>query len=123
METKALVVDSSSKVRKNITRALYEIAVRGDEANDANEAMQLIQKGQYDIVFAECNTRTTGGESFVDAVRKLNKRMPIIVTAPQSKQITEVQKQCPSASAYLTTPFTTEQLREKVTEYVPGLAS
>ena len=123
MEIKALVADSSSKVRKNITRSLHEIGVRNVvEATDGNQAIELMETGKYDVVFAEWNTQFGAGEELVTAVRKMDGKLPIIVTAPHTKTIAELKKSCPSASNYLTTPFTTEQLRKTVCEYVPSIA-
>ena len=57
MEIKALVADSSAKARKNIIRSLKGIGVRKvTEAADGDEAVQLLQKGTYDVVFAAWNT-------------------------------------------------------------------
>jgi two-component system chemotaxis response regulator CheY len=123
MEIKALVTDSSSKVRKNITRSLHEIGVRNiAEAIDGNQAIELMGTGKYDVIFAEWNTQFGEGQELVTAVRKMDGKLPIIVTAPQSKKIDELKKSCPSASNYLMTPFTTEQLRKTVGQYVPSIA-
>ena len=48
--------------------------------------------------------------------------LPIIVTAPHTKKLTDLQQHCPSASTYLQMPFTTEQLRKTVSEFVPSIA-
>jgi two-component system, chemotaxis family, chemotaxis protein CheY len=123
MEIKALVADSSSKVRKNITRSLNEIGVRNVvEATDGNQALELLESGKFDVVFAEWSTRIGEGEELVQAARKLDGKLPIIVTAPQSKKIAELKKVCPSASNYLALPFSTEQMRKTVGEYVPSIA-
>lgn len=123
MEIKALVADSSKKVRMNITRSLNEIGVRKVvEAADGAQAIELLKSGKFDVVFAELNTQIGEGEELVKAVRKMDGKLPIIVTAPQSKKIDELKKMCPNASNYLTMPFTTEQLRKTVCEYVPSLA-
>jgi two-component system chemotaxis response regulator CheY len=123
MEFKALVTDSSSKVRKNITRSLNEIGVRNVvEATDGNQAIELLGTGDFGVVFAEWNTQFGEGQVLVEAVRKLNGNLPIIATAPQSKKIAELKKACPSATNYLTMPFTTDQLRRTVSEYVPSIA-
>ena len=83
MEIKALVADSSAKARKNIIRSLKEIGVRKvAEAADGDEAIQLLEKGTYDVVFAEWNTQVNSGEELVKALRKVNPKLPIIVTAP-----------------------------------------
>jgi two-component system, chemotaxis family, chemotaxis protein CheY len=123
MEIKALVTDSNSKVRKNITRSLKEMGIKNiAEAADGREAVEMLGKGKYDIVFAEWNTKTAKGEELVSTLRRTDAKMPIIVTAPQSKQLSELQQSCPTASNYLTTPFTTDQLKKAICQYVPSIA-
>ena len=121
MEIKALVADSSKQVRKNITRSLKEIGVRNVvEANDTKQALELVKKGSFDVIFAEF--KTTTGEEMLKTFRKMDAKVPIIVTAPQTQNMAELKKTCPTASTYLTTPFTTEQLRKTVSQYVPSIA-
>src|SRR4051812_27829216 len=123
MEIRALIADSSAKARKNIIRSLKEIGVRKvAQATDGDEAIVLLEKGKYDVVFAEWNTQLNSGEELVKAFRKVNANVPIIVTAPPSRTPADLQKSCPNASYYLTLPFTTEQLRKTVSEYVPSIA-
>jgi two-component system, chemotaxis family, chemotaxis protein CheY len=123
MEIKALVTDSSSKARKNIIRSLKEIGVRDVvEATDGNQAVKLLEAGKFDICFAEWNTQIGHGEELVKSFRRTNAKMPVIVTAPHSKQIDELKKTYPTASNYLTMPFTTEQLQKKVAQCVPSIA-
>jgi two-component system chemotaxis response regulator CheY len=122
MEIKALVANSSNKERKNITRSLKEIGVANVvEATDGNQAMELLQTGKFDVFFAEYNTKINN-EELVKTVRTINGQLPIIVTAPQSKKMDELKKACPNASNYITMPFTTDQLRTTVKQYVPSLA-
>jgi CheY-like chemotaxis protein len=123
MEIKALVANSSSKDRQNITRSLKEIGVNTVvEATDEKQAMELLQKGKYDFIFAEYKTQTGQWNEFVKAARKNDGKTPIIVTAPQSKKTEELKKACPNASKYLTMPFTKEQLQKTVSEYTPSVA-
>ena len=124
MEIKALIADSSAMVRRNIARSLNEIGVRNVvEAIDSNQAIELVEKNTFDVVFAEWNTQIGAGEELVQSFRKLDANMPIIVTAPPSRTPYDLQKSCPNASNYLTLPFTTEQLRKTVSEYIPSIAS
>jgi DNA-binding NtrC family response regulator len=123
MEIKALVANSSNEARKNLTRSLNEIGVSGiAEATDCKQAMELLRKGKFDVVFAEFTTPGSDAEELVAAVRKMNGKLPIIMTAPQSKKVEELKKACPTASTYLTMPFTTEQLRKTVRECIPTIA-
>ncbi|MGD9635580.1 MAG: response regulator [Pirellulales bacterium] len=123
MEIKALVTDSNSKVRKNLTRSLKELGIKNvAEATDGCQAIEMLQKGKYDIVFAEYNTKTAQGDELVTSIRRTDAKTPIVVMAPQSKQMTELKQSCPTASSYLTTPFTTEQLKKTVAQCVPSIA-
>ena len=112
-----------ARSRKNIIRSLKEIGVRDVvEATDGNQAVKLLETGKFDIVFAEWNTQIGQGEELVKSFRRTNAKMPVIVTAPQSKQIDELKKTYPTASNYLTMPFTTEQLQKTVAQCVPSIA-
>jgi two-component system chemotaxis response regulator CheY len=122
MEIKALVANSSNKERKNITRSLKEIGVANVvEATDGNQAMELLQTGKFDVLFAEYSAKINN-EELVKTVRTINGQLPIIVTGPKSKKMDELKKACPNASNYITMPFTTDQLRTTVKQYVPSLA-
>lgn len=124
MSYKALVANTSSKERKNITRMLKEIGVRQVvEANDGDQAIELLNKGGFDIAFAEWNCQTRNGCELVSALRTKNQTLPIIATAPQSQPMTEVKMQCPTATNYIAMPFTCEQLKKAIGQYVPTLAS
>lgn len=123
MEIKALVADSSTQVRKNLARSLNEIGVRDVvEATDGDQAIELLESGEFNVVFAEWNTQLGEGEQLVKAIRKIDGKLPIIVTGPQTKKIADLKKSCPNASNYLTLPFTSEQLRKTVGEFVPTIA-
>ena len=73
-------------------------------------------------VFAEYTSQKAIWEEMVKAVRKIDSKLPIIMTAPQSEKIDELKQMYPTATCYLTMPFTTDQLRKTVTEYMPSLA-
>ena len=124
MEIKVLVAESSNQVRKNLARSLKELGVQTVvEANSTEQAIEQFQKGTYDVIFTEWNTQVGAGEELLKTFRKMDANVPIIVTAPQSKKMAELKKNCPTATNYLTTPFTTEQLRKTVSQYVPAIAS
>ena len=123
MDIKALVTDSSSKSRSNLSRSLKEIGIRNVvEATDGPQAMEMLKSGKFDIVFAEWNAKTREGEELVESFRRTDAKTPVIVTAPQSREIAELKKSYPSASNYLTMPFTKEQLKKTVAQCVPTIA-
>ena len=70
MEINARVTDSSAKARKYIIRSLTEIGVRKvAEAADGDEAIQLLPKATYDVIFAEWNTQLNRGQELKGPAR------------------------------------------------------
>lgn len=123
MEIKALVANSSNEARKNIARTLKSIGVCNVvEAKDGKQAMKLLETGRFDVCFAECTTQIGPNEELIKTIRRTDASMPVVVMGPQSKQIDELKKMYPGASAYLTMPFTAEQLKKTVTACVPSIA-
>ncbi len=122
MNIKILVADTSSKARENFTRSLKEIGVQSViEAGDANTAIILLRQGQFNAVLADEKIEIESGEGLVEEIRRIS-YVPIIVTTNQAELSPAFDMKHPSASAYLTKPFTTQSLREKLQQLVPAIA-
>ena len=122
MNIKILVADTSNKVRENFTRSLKEIGVQNvTEAADANTAIKLFGQEQFNAVVADRKIKTESGKGLVAEIRHIDSNVPIIVTANQA-DLSPTEAVLPSASAYLTKPFTTQSLREKLQQLVPTIA-
>ncbi len=123
MNVKVLVADTSSKVRENFTRSLKEIGVQNVmEAGDANTAINLLKQEQFNAVLADGKIQTETGKSLVEEIRHIDSNVPIILTANLEEFSPAFEMKHPSASAYLTKPFTTQSLREKLQQLVPAIA-
>ena len=123
MKVKVLVADSSSKVRKNMTRSLKEIGVQAVvEAADADTAIKLLEQEQFNAVLADGKIKTDSGKDFVEEIRDIDDNVPIIVTANPSEVSTAIQAEYFGATGFLPKPFTSESLREKLQEFVPAIA-
>ncbi len=123
MNIKILVADKSSEVRKNFTRSLKEIGVQNVmEAGDANTAINLLKQEQFNAVLADGKIQIESGKGLVEEIRHIDSNVPIILTANPADYSTEFKPEHPSASAYLTKPFTTQSLREKLQQLVPAIA-
>ncbi len=123
MNIKILVADKSSEVRENFTRSLKEIGVQiVMEAGDANTAINLLKQEQFNAVLADGKIQTESGKVLVDEIRHMDNNVPIILTANPAERSPAFETKYPSASAYLTKPFTTQSLREKLQQLVPAIA-
>ncbi len=123
MNIKILVADKSSEARENFTRSLKEIGVQiVMEAGDANTAINLLKQEQFNAVLADGKIQTESGKVLVDEIRHMDNNVPIILTANPAECSPAFETKHPSASAYLTKPFTTQGLREKLQLFVPAIA-
>ncbi len=123
MNIKVLVANTSSKVRENSTRSLKEIGVQNVmEAGDANTAINLLKQEQFNAVLADEKIQTESGKVLVDEIRHMDNNVPIILTTNPGECSPVFETKYPSVSAYLTKPFTTQSLREKLQLFVPAIA-
>ncbi len=123
MNIKVLVADTSSKVRENFTRSLKEIGVQNImEAGDANTAINLLKQEQFNAVLADGKIQTETGKSLVEEIRHIDSNVPIILTANPADCSTEFELKDSSTYRYLTKPFTTQRLRDKLQQLVPAIA-
>jgi len=123
MNVKVLVADTSSKVRENFTRSLKEIGVQNVmEAGDANTAINLLKQEQFNAVLADGKIQTETGKSLVEEIRHIDSNVPIILTANPADCPTELKLKYSSSYRYLTKPFTTKNLRDKLQQLVPAIA-
>jgi DNA-binding NtrC family response regulator len=124
MKIKALVVDRRTMVRNALTQPLKNIGVRDVVEMNADEIVtEPIGAGEFDIVFIEFNTLIEAGETLVKSIRKQDPQVPIIVTYPETTNFADLKKYCPAATAYLKSPFTSEQLGEIVKQQLQMLTA
>ena len=123
MNIKILVADKSSKVRENFTRSLKEIGVQNVmEADNADTAINLLRQEQFNAVLADGKIQTESGKGLVEEIRHIDSNVPIILTANPADCSTEFELKHSSSYRYLTKPFTTQRLREKLQQLVPAIA-
>jgi two-component system, chemotaxis family, chemotaxis protein CheY len=116
---KVLVVDDSGVMRKIIVRSLMAVGVTEvTEAADGQEAFNLFQAEQFDLVLTDWNMPVRNGLELITDIRATGSKTPIMMVtteAQKSQVITAIQA---GATDYLTKPFENETLRSKLDRYV-----
>lgn len=116
---KVLVVDDSGVMRKIIVRSLLAVGVNDVvEAADGQEAFNLFQAEQFDLVLTDWNMPVRNGLELVTDIRSTGSKVPIMMVtteAQKSQVITAIQA---GVTDYLTKPFENETLRTKLDKYV-----
>lgn len=117
---RALVIDDSKimrgMVKENLKRtglAEFEFT----EAGDGSEAIDLFDPDRIDIVFADWNMPKMNGIEFARHVRSLGyaNHVPVVmITSESADGRQEEAFDSARITCYITKPFTTEQIKEKV---------
>lgn len=122
--TKVLLVDDSAVMRKIIQRNIKETGLIVDEfveAGDGNQALDKVNdNGDLDLILLDWNMPNMSGIEFVKTLRSLNlsKRIPVVMVTTEGSDAKVSEAKESGADGYLTKPFTADQLRDTLGEYL-----
>ncbi len=122
--TKVLLVDDSAVMRKIIQRNIKETGLVVDEfveAGDGNQALDKVNtNGDLDLILLDWNMPNMSGIEFVKTLRSLNlsKRIPVVMVTTEGSDAKVSEAKESGADGYLTKPFTADQLRDTLGEYL-----
>ena len=122
--TKVLLVDDSAVMRKIIQRNIKETGLVVDEfveAGDGNQALDKVNdNGDLDLILLDWNMPNMSGIEFVKTLRSLNlsKRIPVVMVTTEGSDAKVSEAKDSGADGYLTKPFTADQLRDTLGDYL-----
>ena len=122
MPKNVLVVDDSAMMRKIVIKNLkdcgFDVVVT--EANDGVEGLEKFKAGAFDCVLSDWNMPNMDGLTMVKEIRKLDptKKVAVIMITTEGNQNKVMEAVSLGASGYVRKPFTTEQIKEKLTGLV-----
>ncbi len=122
--TKVLLVDDSAVMRKIIQRNIKETGLIVDEfveAGDGNQALDKVNAdGDLDLILLDWNMPNMSGIEFVKTLRSLNlsKRIPVVMVTTEGSEAKVTEAKESGADGYLTKPFTADQLRDTLGDYL-----
>jgi two-component system, chemotaxis family, chemotaxis protein CheY len=118
MNTRVLVADDSSTMRKIILRSLQAVGVtQTTEAADGTEAVATFKPGQFDLVLTDWNMPGKTGLEVVREIRSQDAKVPIIMVTTEAEKGRVLQAIQAGVSDYLVKPFTADTLREKLQKH------
>ncbi|MCR4290121.1 MAG: response regulator [Candidatus Scalindua sp.] len=121
---KVLLVDDSAVMRKIIQRNIKETGLIVDEfveAGDGNQALDKVNAvGDLDLILVDWNMPNMSGIEFVKTLRSLNmaKRVPVVMVTTEGSAAKVSEAKDSGADGYLTKPFTADQLRDALGNYL-----
>lgn len=122
--TKVLLVDDSAVMRKIIQRNIKETGLIVDEfveAGDGNQALDKVNANEdLDLILLDWNMPNMSGIEFVKTLRSLNlsKRIPVVMVTTEGSDAKVSEAKESGADGYLTKPFTADQLRDTLGDYL-----
>ena len=71
-----LAADDHDSLRRGVVRALKEAGHEVDEASNGNQAIELLHKGQFDVVLSDLKMGGSDGLDVLSARRRHSTRRP-----------------------------------------------
>lgn len=117
---KALVVDDSLPVRKQVNIALRRAGITAEFAEDAESALKLIETRSYDILFLDVVLPGKDGYEICKAVKKdkAKKHIPVVMLTGKSSPIDKVKGKLSGCDAYLTKPVSLKEFNQTLSKWL-----
>ncbi len=122
-ETKVLVVDDSSTMRRILRMTLARCGYENvEEAADGKEALGMCEAKQYDCVMTDWNMPNLDGLQLIIALREKPEyeAVPIIMVTTEGAKDDVVEALTRGANSYIVKPFTPDTLNAKMDEVMGG---
>lgn len=115
-----LVVDDEEIMRDFLVDVLDDYSVT--TASDGDEAIALMRKERYDLIITDLKMPRVSGEEVVRKAVEIDANYKVIVISGYSTLFTVAQSIENGACAFLSKPFSIQQLRTEVTRTLEGCA-
>ncbi len=120
---KVLIIDDSAVMRKIIQRNIQQSGLVVDEfveAGDGREALEKVTANDIDLILCDWNMPNMSGIEFVKALRGSGQKgnIPIVMVTTEGSDAKVEEAKNSGANGYLTKPFTPEQLKSKLGNFL-----
>lgn len=118
--TGTVLVAEDNLVNQEVAKAmLAKLGMTATIANDGKEAVDLINKNQYDIILMDCQMPVMDGLEATSVIRAQFSSIPIIALTANATE--DDRTLCINAGMndFLSKPYSIEQLQQKITAWLP----
>jgi DNA-binding NtrC family response regulator len=106
-----LIVEDEAKMRRLLELNLGEDGFETKSAPDAEAGLDLLQHNSIDLVITDLKLPGMGGLEFLQAVKRTNAALPVIVMTAFGTVETAVEAMKTGASDYVLKPFSLAEMR------------
>ena len=120
---KVLIIDDSAVMRKIIQRNIQQSGLLVDEfveAGDGREGLEKVTSNNIDLILCDWNMPNMTGIDFVKAIRGSGQKssIPIVMVTTEGGEAKIEEAKNSGANGYLTKPFTPDQLKSKLGNFL-----
>jgi len=113
---RALIVDDSPTVRRQLSVALHQMGMDCETVGDAASAMDLLEQRVYELIFADVMMPGRDGYQLTRDIKKKKslKGVPVIILTSRSSPFDMAKGALAGCSSYLVKPVSLQSLRDTV---------
>ncbi len=111
---RVLLVDDEAAIRRALRPPLIELGFQVTEASRGEEALQLLQSGNADVVLLDINMPGIGGIETLRRIRAFAPRLPILMVTVREGEEEKVEALELGADDYITKPFSIRELIARI---------
>jgi len=117
---KALVVDDSRPIRKQIELELQLFGAQMDFAETGEQALEFATQGVYDIIFLDVMLPGIDGYKVCKSIKKqkLTNKTPVVMLTGKSSPFDRVRGKLSGCNTYLTKPVSHDSFQKVVKKYL-----
>lgn len=117
---KALVVDDSITVRKQVELELKQFGIQVDTAESGEQAFELISLKSYDVIFLDVILPGIDGYHICKAIKKekTTKKTPVVMLTSRSSPFDRVKGALSGCDTYLTKPVKQSAFHGVIKKYL-----
>lgn len=121
---RALVVDDSPTVRRQVSLALHQIGVDSESVASAQEALDVLAMRRYEMVLADVVMPDMDGYRLTRAIKRNRalRGMPVILLTSRSSPFDLARGALAGCNSYLVKPVSMQSLRETVVRHLRKIA-
>ena len=122
---KILIIDDLKSARRILIKLLEDAAeFTASEADDGQQALELINNNNFDIILSDCNMPKMNGLELLVRVRsqEKTKHLPFIMVTATAEKETIEKALALGVSDIMIKPFTSTTLKSKISEVISKIA-
>jgi PAS domain S-box-containing protein len=115
--TKTLIVDDNKNNRDVLQMFISSLGGESDMARDGSEAVKMVEKAEYDIIFMDCHMPVMDGFQTIEKIRNMGIHTPIIMVTADITKETEERANEVGTDGFMLKPIDVDELKATLSKH------